>query len=58
MNYGIASGPAIEQRTIDQVLQDIPNVQCLLDGISFTGRNDQEHLNNIEIVLAKLTELD
>ena len=56
MICSIASGPAIWQRTIDQALQDIPNIQCLLDDVCITGCNNQEHLNNIEIVLSKLSE--
>ena len=35
--YGILSAPAIWQRTIDQILQGIPGVQCILDDMVITG---------------------
>ena len=49
--FGIASAPAIWQRAIDQVLQGIPGVQCILDDITITGKTDTEHLEHLEAVL-------
>ena len=40
---GVASSPALWQRAIEQVLQEISGVQCLLDDIIVTGPNDKEH---------------
>ena len=48
--FGIASAPAIWQRAIDQVLQGVPNVQCILDDMIITGKNDQDHLKTLETV--------
>ena len=41
--FGIASAPAMWQRTMEQVLQGIPGMQCILDNMIITGRNDEEH---------------
>ena len=54
--FGVASAPAIWQRTMDQILGGIPRAQCILDDILVTGRNDEEHLANLERVLARLAE--
>lgn len=45
--FGIASAPAIWQRTMEQVLKDIPSTQCYLDDILVTGKNDEDHLQNL-----------
>ncbi|XP_038064022.1 uncharacterized protein K02A2.6-like [Patiria miniata] len=49
--FGIASAPAMWQRSMEQVLQGIPGVQCILDDMIITGRNDEEHLSNLRRVL-------
>ena len=54
--FGVASAPAIWQRAMDQVLQDIPSTQCYLDDIIVTGKNDKEHLDNLGKVLTRLSE--
>ncbi|XP_052242411.1 uncharacterized protein K02A2.6-like [Dreissena polymorpha] len=54
--YGISSLPAIWQRTIDQILQGIPGVQCILADMIVTGDSDQSHLDNLEKVLCRLNE--
>ncbi|XP_021359256.1 uncharacterized protein K02A2.6-like [Mizuhopecten yessoensis] len=52
--FGIASAPAIWQRTMEQVLQGIPGVQCIIDDMIITGRTDDEHLRNLAEVLGRL----
>lgn len=42
--YGVASAPAIWQREMENILQDIPGVTIFLDDIKITGTNDTEHL--------------
>ena len=52
--FGVASAPAIWQRTIDKILQGLPGTQCILDDMIITGRNDDEHLENLRNVLERL----
>ncbi|XP_061164934.1 uncharacterized protein K02A2.6-like [Saccostrea echinata] len=52
--YGIASAPALWQRAIEQVLQNIPSTQVIIDDIIVTGRDDEEHLHNLKLVLDRL----
>ena len=52
--FGIASAPAIWQRTMEQVLQGIPGTGVYLDDIIITGSDDQEHLANLDLVLDRL----
>ena len=52
--FGVASAPAIFQKAMDRVLQGLPNVICYLDDILLTGRNEEEHLGNMERVLKRL----
>lgn len=33
MIYVVASGPAIWQRTIEQIVQGLPGVKCILDDV-------------------------
>ena len=42
--FGVASAPALFQKTMDTVLQGLPHVACYIDDILITGENDQEHL--------------
>ena len=56
--FGIASAPAIWQRTIDQILQRLEGVYCTLDDMVITGKNDKEHLNNLSKVLQRLEEFN
>ena len=39
---------------MDQILQGIPGVQCILDDMIVTGHNESEHLKNLENVLQRL----
>ena len=36
---------------MDQVLQGIPGTQCYIDNIIVTGKNDQEHCENLDKVM-------
>ncbi|XP_015772324.1 PREDICTED: uncharacterized protein K02A2.6-like [Acropora digitifera] len=52
--FGISSCPAIWQRAIDQMLQGIPGVQCILNDMNVSGKINEEHLENLESVLKRL----
>ena len=54
--FGVASAPAIFQRTMESVLQGLTNVCVYLDDILVSGRSMQEHLVNLEEVLKRLEE--
>ena len=54
--FGIASAPALWQRTIEQVLAGIPKTQCLLEDIIVAGSTDEEHLKLLDKVLRRLNE--
>ena len=55
-SYGIADAPAKWQKVMDQVLDGIPFVKCILDDMLVSGRSESEHLQNLEQVLARLQE--
>jgi hypothetical protein len=40
------------------VLQVIPGVQVMLDDMIITGKDDQEHFQNLDKVLARLEEYE
>jgi len=52
--FGIASAPAIFQRTMDSILQGVEGVACYIDDIIITGKTDEEHLEHLEEVLRRL----
>ncbi|KAK9722645.1 Reverse transcriptase (RNA-dependent DNA polymerase) [Popillia japonica] len=54
--YGITSAPAIFQNLIEQIFVDIPGVQCFLDDLLVTGRNDAEHVKHLEEVFKRLKD--
>ena len=54
--FGVASAPAVWQRTMDQVLAGIPKVQCIIDDMIITGESNDEHLHVMELVLKRLQE--
>lgn len=54
--YGVSSAPGIFQRTMEGLLQGIPSTGVLLDNILITGPSTEEHLDNIEEVLKRLSE--
>lgn len=54
--FGVASSPAIFQRTMDNLLQNIPQVAVYLDDILVTGTTEAEHLRNLDQVLKRMAE--
>lgn len=52
--YGIASAPAIWQRTIENILQGIPGTAVFLDDIVITGETEEIHLQRLNAVLQRL----
>ena len=54
--FGVASAPAMFQKTMDTLLQGIPGVICYIDYILVTGTSEEEHLQNLTKVLDKFKE--
>ncbi|XP_016335635.1 uncharacterized protein K02A2.6-like [Sinocyclocheilus anshuiensis] len=52
--FGVASAPAIFQRTIEGLLQGLTHVAVYLDDILITGVTDEEHLQTLDAVLTRL----
>lgn len=55
--FGINSAVSIFQRTIENVLVDLPGSIVYIDDILVTGANEQEHIENLKRVLARLQEV-
>uniref|UniRef100_A0A3B3S779 ribonuclease H n=1 Tax=Paramormyrops kingsleyae TaxID=1676925 RepID=A0A3B3S779_9TELE len=54
--FGVASVPALFQRTIEGLLRGIPRVALYLDDILLSGSDEADHLKNLDTVLNKLEE--
>ena len=54
--FGVASAPAVFQRTMESILQGIEGVACYIDDIIITGKTTKEHLDHLEEVLKRLAE--
>ena len=52
--FGVASAPAVFQRTMENLLQGLNNVCIYLDDILVTGSSERDHLENLAAVLDKL----
>ena len=50
--FGIASAPAIFQRTLEQLFSGIPCCRNYIDDLYITGGNDLEHIENVKKVLS------
>ena len=53
--FGISTAPSIFQRLMENMLRDLPNVCVYIDDILVSGKNEADHLHNLEQVLAHLT---
>ena len=56
--YGIACATALFQEIMDKNLNGLEHAGCILDDIIITGVDDTEHLQNLEIVLQRLSDMD
>ena len=54
--FGVSSAPGIFQRTMENLLQGIPQVIVRMDDIPISGKDDDNHIANLEAVLKKLSE--
>uniref|UniRef100_A0AAQ4RGR7 ribonuclease H n=1 Tax=Gasterosteus aculeatus aculeatus TaxID=481459 RepID=A0AAQ4RGR7_GASAC len=54
--FGITSAPALFQRAMDQILSGLTGVQCYLDDLLITGKDEQERLRNLDAALQRLEE--
>ena len=52
--FGVASAPAIFQRSMETLLRDLPGLFVYLDDIPITGSTLAEHLANLEGELKRL----
>ncbi|XP_046145480.1 uncharacterized protein K02A2.6-like [Osmia bicornis bicornis] len=52
--YGIASAPAIWQRTIETILQGIENLSVFLDDIKIASKTKEKHVSKLEEVFKRL----
>ena len=52
--FGIASSPAIFQQTMDIILQGLEHVTAFQDDILITGKDDEQHIQNLNTVLSRL----
>ena len=54
--FGLSSAPAVFQRTMDNLLKDLKHVTTYIDDILVTGSSEEEHLENLEKVLFRLSK--
>ena len=54
--FGIASFPAIFQRTMDIILQGLEHIAGIQDDILITGQDDEQHIMNLNLVLKRLDD--
>ena len=49
--FGIASSPAIFQRTMDIIIQDLEHVAAIQDDTLIMDKDDEQHIQNLNTVL-------
>ena len=54
--YGVSSAPGIFQRVMESVLQGIPGIMVYLDDILVAGKDEEQHLKRLEVVLLRLKD--
>ena len=54
--YGVSSSSGIFQETMDNTLKNIDKVCCRIDDILISGKDDREHLQNLQEVIRRLQE--
>ena len=54
--HGIATAPAVFQRTIETILRGIPDVCVFIDDILVSGSSESDHLQTLERVLSCLED--
>ena len=52
--FGVASAPAIFQRTMEDILRGIPQVSVYIDDVLVTGKTEEEHLKTLDQVLTRM----
>ena len=56
--FGVASSPALWQRTIDSISTNLPGVCCFVNDILVAAKTETEHLNRLKAVFKRLHEND
>jgi hypothetical protein len=56
LNYGVASAPAIFQKTMDQILSGIPRMVCRAVDVLISARDDFEHDCILDEILGRLAK--
>ena len=54
--FGVQSAPAILQRAMESLLGDILSTVVYMDDILVTGKDEQDHLKNLDAVLTRPEE--
>ena len=52
--FGVSSAPAIFQRAMETLLKDIPGTVVYIDDILVTGKDDKDHVKNLDAVMTRL----
>ena len=56
LSFGLCSSPGIFQRTMDQILKDLPGVLCYLDDVLIGGGTKEELDNRVRQVLKRFSD--
>ena len=54
--FGVSTAPAVFQKAMGTILQGLPRVIYYLDDILVMGSTPQEHLQNLAVVLERLSQ--